>query len=293
MLIYKKGDQAQPKNWRPISLQPTIYKVYPAVLARRLACWSLENRKISSAQRGFLPFEGCAEHSFLLRSALEDSKCCNKDITIVWLDLRNAFGSVPHDIMWDMMARLNIISHVTDICKDIYEASSQSIKTINGNTPLIPLIRGIKQGCPLSPLLFNIALEGVLPGLMAFEGYQFQEGAKLTCLAHADDICLISGSKSEMQEMVHTAQEFFEWAGLELNAEKCGALTMVNYARRKYVEPFSPSIDDHHSIPALKWEDTYKYLGHQVGRDRGQSPEDQVERALVDVEKITSSLLAE
>ena len=44
ILIYKKGDTTSPSNWRPISLQPTIYKIYAAVLSRRLASWAQENR---------------------------------------------------------------------------------------------------------------------------------------------------------------------------------------------------------------------------------------------------------
>ncbi len=97
ILIYKKGDRAVPSNWRSISLQQTIYKIYAAVLSRRLASWALDHNKISRSQKGFLPFEGCTEHSFLLRSVLGDSKRRRKDVRIVWLDLKNAFGSVPHN----------------------------------------------------------------------------------------------------------------------------------------------------------------------------------------------------
>ena len=68
ILIYKKGDPLSPRNWRPISLQPTVYKIYAAILARRLVSWAIENKVISSSQKGLLPFEGCAEHSFILRS---------------------------------------------------------------------------------------------------------------------------------------------------------------------------------------------------------------------------------
>ena len=96
ILIYKKGDRKEPSNWRPISLQSTIYKIYTAILARRLAEWAICEKKISPAQKGFLPYEGCFEHSFMLRSVLEDSKRLRKNARIVFLDLENAFGSVPH-----------------------------------------------------------------------------------------------------------------------------------------------------------------------------------------------------
>ena len=89
----------------------------------------------------------------------------------------------------------------------------------------------------------------------------------------------------------------YKYLGLQVGRDsRQSPEDQVNHTRRKYVEPFSPSIDDQHSIPALRWEGTYKYLGLQVGRDSRQSresPEDQVDRALLDTEKITSSLLAE
>ena len=64
------------------------HKIYAAILARKLATWAIENKKISAAQKGFLPFEGCLEHSFLIESILEESKRRRKDVCIVWLNLK-------------------------------------------------------------------------------------------------------------------------------------------------------------------------------------------------------------
>ena len=66
ILIYKKGDPHSPANWRPISLQNTIYKIYAATVAKRLASWCIMTGSISQMQKGFLPFEGCFEHAFLM-----------------------------------------------------------------------------------------------------------------------------------------------------------------------------------------------------------------------------------
>ena len=156
-----------PNNWRPISLQPTIYKVYAAILARRLASW---DEKISKSQKGFLPFEGCFEHSFIMQSILQDSKRRKRNAQILWLDLKNAFGSVPHETMWKMLERLSVPSHFVAICKEIFTGSSLRICCKEGFTGDIPVKQGIKQGCPLSPLLFNLVLEGVLPELESDRG---------------------------------------------------------------------------------------------------------------------------
>ena len=124
VLIYKKCPESEPQNWRPISLQCTIYKVRAAVLAHCLASWALDNKAIHPAQNGFLQYEGCAEHSFLLRSVLEDSKIRNKNVTIVWLDLRNAFGSVQYATMWSMMHQLGIPTSFRKLYENIYSGSN-------------------------------------------------------------------------------------------------------------------------------------------------------------------------
>ena len=292
ILIYKKGDRTVPSNWRPISLQSTIYKIYAAILARGLADWAIANGKINPAQKGFLPFEGCAEHSFILRSVIEDSKRRNRNVTIVWLDLKNAFGSVPHNTMWDMMKRIAIPTDFLHICRDIYLDSSQVIRSTAGTTPSIPLNQGIKQGCPLSPLLFNIVLEGVIPRMTQFKGYTFKNGTKTSCLAFADDLCLITSTTQEAQQMVSSMKQFFDWAGLQLNPTKCGSLTMINNRKNKFVAPFSPKIDNSQAIPHLNWEDSYKYLGIKVGRER-QSLDNMTKSIINDAEEIGKSALTE
>ena len=100
VLIYKKGEESLPSNWRPISLQNAIFKLYAAVWARRLAEWARETGAISLSQKGFVPGEGCLEHSFLMRSLTEDARRKRKFLHLVFFDLKNAFGSIPHQLLW-------------------------------------------------------------------------------------------------------------------------------------------------------------------------------------------------
>ena len=259
-----------------------------------MASWAIDRKIISSAQKGFLLYEGCADHSFLLRSVFEDSKRRQKSLRVVWLDFKNAFGSVPHSVVWEMMHHLDITSHFIDICREINHSSTQTISASGGQTSPIPVTRGIKQGCPLSPLLFNFVPEGLLPVLSNnYSGYQFRGGARVRCLTYADDLCLIGQSKEDINDMLQVTNLFFNLAGLELNPSKCGALSMINSRRLKYVEPFEPLIDEFNSIPALKWEDAYKYLGVSTGKERRGSMDNLSQSMLKAADKILSSGLAD
>ena len=287
ILFYKKGDESLPANWRPISLQPTVYKIFAAAMAKHLASWAIGEGKISSTQKGFLPMEGCAEHCFLMESLICDAKRRRKDLRILWLDLKNAFGSVSHDLLWFMMRRLGDSAKFITICKNIYSESSQRVRCSSGYTEDISLRVGIKQGCPLSPLLFNIALEGLLPILREKgTGYQFHNGATVKQLAYADDLCLIAKSKDEITNLLKVVSIFSSWSGLKMNAAKCGCLSINNSSsRRRYVESFSPPFENQ-AIPALRWEDTYKYLGVEIGRPRRGN----VDPLLKDIENIVEKI---
>ena len=74
ILIHKGGDRNMLDNWRPIALQNTIYKVYAAIIAKRVAAWATRTDTVSPSLKGFLPFEGCLEHGFTLRSILHNAR---------------------------------------------------------------------------------------------------------------------------------------------------------------------------------------------------------------------------
>ena len=226
-------------------------------------------------------------------SVLEDSRRRRRDVRIVWLDLKNAFGSVPHYAMWDVMDALKVPSQFKNICREIYGKSTQRIRSAQGLTEDIPLTTGIKQGCPLSPLLFNLVLEGVLPHVEQMDGgYQFSDGASVNILAYADDICVIAKSKEEMERMLNKIHRFAKWANLKFNPNKSGCLSMINHGSRKYVDKYRPKLGED-VLPALKWNDRYKYLGVDRGRIAERSPTALAEAMLSDAESICKSALAD
>ena len=155
---------------------------------------------------------------------LEDCKRRATNAFVVWLDLKNAFGSVPHCAIWDMMCRLGVpIATVHQYNYAIYTGSTQKVIATTGATMPIVLQRGIKQACP-----------------------------------YADHLCLISSTTDYMQSMVTEAETFISWGGLTLNAAKCAALTVINNRGRRFVSIFTPWLEEGRVIPALRLEDTHK-----------------------------------
>ena len=105
--------------------------MYAAVRAKRLASWASEAGAISPSQKGFIPGEGCLEHAFLMRSMMEDARRSKRPLH-VWFDLRNAFGSVPHKLLWFSLRSIGVPDEVVSILMDIYEGSSFQVQTAGG-----------------------------------------------------------------------------------------------------------------------------------------------------------------
>ena len=172
--IHKKGPTEDYGNFRPISLLSTLYKLFSSSIASRLTMVASNNEWLSPEQKGFLPgVHGIQEHTMLLQSAIEEAKLRKRVLTICWLDLANAFGSLPHDFLNQLFDSLPVPPVLREILTDIYRENifqfvvGQELVTIKPTT-------GVRQGDGLSSIIFNLAAGTVCQstserGLHAFQ----------------------------------------------------------------------------------------------------------------------------
>ena len=186
VLVHKSGDRRKLDNWRPLSLGNTISKLYSGIVADRIFSWADDGKRISAEQKGFTSHEGCLEHNFVLQSAIEDARRRGEELCVAWLDLANAFGSVPHSHILGTLKLLGLPSHLQNVISDLYTDSTTRGMTPDGLTDTIPILSGVKQGCPLSPIIFNLAMEPLIRAVLAkknMAGYRLFEHAPLGKLA--------------------------------------------------------------------------------------------------------------
>ena len=124
----------------------------------------------------------------------------------------------------------------------------------------------MKQGCPLSPILFDLAMEQLVSGLETGESFRYVAEEKVAVLAYADDLCLLADSSEQLQMMLDQTKEFADWAGLKSRPNKCVKLMINNHAARHFVEKTTFHMGSS-ELPSMKWEDHYCYLGCEMGRD--------------------------
>ena len=119
------------------------------------------------------------------------------------------------------MSKMEISEKLTRRIKEIYAETKNVVRIKNHNTKEFWTVRGVRQGCPLSPTLFNIYVAGLEEELRKGQAGGIVVGErKVWSLTYADDIVLMADREEELKEMLKRFKKFFNEVELELNTEK-------------------------------------------------------------------------
>ncbi|KAJ8524405.1 hypothetical protein ON010_g16713 [Phytophthora cinnamomi] len=217
------------------------------------------------AQKGFRAFNGCHEHNFVATTLLDQSRRLHRKLYQVWYDLRNAFGSLPQELMWRVLRDLGVDRRFIQRCKDIYAGSAFAIgNAADGATDPVRQEVGVYQGCPLSPLLFIVALVPFLRRLEQLDGVgvPLVDGVRLRTTAYADDLKVFSDSAAGIRKCHGVVARFLTWTGLRANPAKCASPAVTTNARGNLKRDASLQLEVHdEAIATLSLQDSYRYLG--------------------------------
>ena len=153
-LLYKRGHPYQAANYRPIALLNTVYQLVATFTCRHLQQQTLNHSLLSPIQHGGLPRHQCADHI----NHLEGLYARSKSSYSLYIDFNKAFNFVPLSTLWTVLVHSNLCRTAITSVKNLY-ASPVDAPIINGHCPHSYVqARGLRQGCPLSPLLFILYL---------------------------------------------------------------------------------------------------------------------------------------
>ena len=159
VLAYKKDS-----NFRPITLQPVLSKVFTSILWNRIYDFCYKNIYIeSNLQKGFWDdISGCIEHTETLTHIINHARKKQRSLIITLLDLKNALGEVSHDLLLSILKYHHIHDHIINLVKSLYTNYQLTIATDSYVTSPITVRRGVLQGDSLSLLLFNLVINTLI-----------------------------------------------------------------------------------------------------------------------------------
>uniref|UniRef100_A0A3Q2NSF9 ribonuclease H n=1 Tax=Fundulus heteroclitus TaxID=8078 RepID=A0A3Q2NSF9_FUNHE len=257
------------ENWRPITISSSILRILSNTLSKRLS----EACSLHRAQKGFVDGKGCAENLIILQGILSDAKRSTGSLSVIFIDLARAFDSVSHQLIEEVLKGREVDPAWVGFIKNTYKNAKTKVRTAMGETGNVRILRGVKQGDPLSPLLFNLAIDPVLHSLDRNGNGYVLAGQTITAMAYADDLLLVSKSWRGMKRNLKVLQEFLVATGLNVNIAKCGGFCFERKGSSRTLNNCKPWKLNGDTILMLGVNDSIKYLGVKVSPVGGIPPE--------------------
>ena len=220
--IYKKKDPTEISNYGPITLLNTDYKLLKKTLSLQLV--KPIHKLIHPDQVGFIPKRSIFNHICLTSTIINYAEVMEVDSVIVALDQEKAYDKIRHKYLWKTMETFNIPEELTRTTKILYDQEYTQV-AINGilGKPF-QVTQGVRQGNPLSCLLFDLAIKPLACKLRNSddqEGLTFpgKEG-RLIINLFADDMTLYLSQNDKFNTIKNILNDWCEVSGAKFNIEK-------------------------------------------------------------------------
>lgn len=282
VLLPKKGDRTSLRNWRPISLICTDAKVFTRMLTARVA--SLMDKMINRYQTGFLHDRFIGDNGLLARLTMSLAQQYKIPGAALLLDQEKAYDRVHPQYLQAVLHKFGFPAPCIESISHLFFNTQLSIN-INGylSKPCHQQ-RGLRQGDPLSPLLFNLALEPFLRSLLSssqLRGFDFaipnsplasshlgSIPPTLKTLAYADDVLIFVSDPAEIQHIMTIIDHYCKASNAKLNHQKSMVVALNGRVSPEWRQGFSDQ--GIHQWHDRSTADAAIYLGFPLTSTRSQ-----------------------
>ncbi|KAL3697349.1 hypothetical protein R1sor_011425 [Riccia sorocarpa] len=261
-LIPKEGDRLKIKNWRPLQMLNLGYKIISKILANRLR--EVAGDFIDMEQKGFLKGRSISDNVLNFLLLQEWAEVEEQPAIFVKVDFEKAYDRVCHRYLWETMESMGFNAKFIQLVQGLVQGSDAKIH-INGQfSEEIQIERGVKQGCPLAPLLFALSTQPLMTILRARQaegrlvGLKLGEGKQALHNLFADDTGVMIAATPENFEELQRAIIFYEEiSGAKLNISKS---TVIPIAMTR-----TPGWLNNIGCYVAREGEVVRYLGHPIG----------------------------
>jgi hypothetical protein len=223
--IFKKANKWDCNNYRGISLLNVAYKVYANIITRRLNI--INEYILSEEQCGFRKGRSYSDCIFITEQLIQKRREFNLSTYVLFVDCEKAFDRVPRGKMWNIMKNKGFPDHIVKAVRGLYINTRIKIdKGTSVSNKEIHINQGIKQGCPMFPILFNIFIDEVIRQWQDVLILDFKIGnTVLNTILFAGDQAVFNESEAGLQRAVNRLENITDVFNMRISTMKAKTMT--------------------------------------------------------------------
>ncbi len=214
------SDPRDPLSYRGIILASAMYKLYCGILNHRITHWAEVNQIIVDEQNGFRQKRSCIDHLNTLTNIIESRKLMRKSTFVGFIDFSKAYDRINRQLLWNKLSSMGIGGKMLQSLQSLYNNVKYCVRLNGIKSDFFDVKCGLRQGCLLSPLLFNLFINDLAIEIKSLDlGVPVGEDS-ISILLYADDICFIAENERNLQKMF---DKLSEWCGqwqMKVNTDK-------------------------------------------------------------------------
>lgn len=260
-LIPKKPDKQRLQDWRPLTMLNTLYKLLTKLLANRLKV--VLPQLISPQQTGFVPGRNILDNialAWMTKDFINHNKI---PALFLQIDFEKAFDRIEHSYLWAVLEKLGLGGKFLELTKALATDASSKAHVNGLFTDDIQVTRGVRQGCPLSPLIFALATQPLMDHLQhlldtQLEGIQISETLTVSYRLFADDLGIfIPATQTAFQQILAALATYETASGSKINLRKTTIIPFNLPTIPRWLSQSGCHISSPHTV--------HKYLGAPWG----------------------------
>ena len=240
--LYKKGDRMKCDNYRGVSLLSVPGKVLSLILLERLK--KIIEPQLQEAQCGFREGRGTTDQIWAVRQVVEKSLEHHSELCLCFIDLSKAYDSVNREALMAVLRKYGVPGHTVSLVEQMYAGTWCRVKLEGEVSERFEVQTGVRQGCVLSPILFNCYMDNIMREASESLGgginisYNTSKGLYLTYrdavegsttvqeVLYADDLALVAEQRQDLQGMLSVVDMVCKKWGMAISIEKSKVLAV-------------------------------------------------------------------
>jgi hypothetical protein len=219
--VPKKGNAESASDYRGIAITSNLGKIFSIILNTRLTKWAENNDILCDNQFGFRKNRSTVDCIFILQSIISHTLANKEKLYCAFVDFRKAFDRVDRHMLWFKLYMSGVSTKMINIIKSMYSTVQLCVRSNGLLSNYFESCQGVKQGEPMSPLLFLLFVNDIVENFQVDEDFCVKmSNILLFIILFADDTVLFAKTPGQLQSFLDQLDVYCNRWNIEVNTDK-------------------------------------------------------------------------